>query len=77
MIAWSHGMHNITGEPSNSVLKGTGGFHALSREMPYCQYLELKSIWGLRIYVIIGGFSLLADALLQGSSVPTMCHALP
>ena len=58
-----------TEEPHNSAFQGTCWFYALSREMPYCQYLELKSIWGLRIYVIIGGFSLLADALLRGSSV--------
>ena len=31
--------------------------------------IKRKSIKGLRIYVVIGGFSLLADALLRGSSV--------
>ena len=31
--------------------------------------IKRKSILGLKIYVVIGGFSLLADALLQGSSV--------
>ena len=29
--------------------------------------IKRKSILGLKIYVVIGGFSLLADALLQGS----------
>ena len=31
--------------------------------------IKRKSILELKIYVVIGGFSLLADALLQGSSV--------
>ena len=31
--------------------------------------IKRKGIQGLRIYVVIGGFSLLADALLRGSSV--------
>ena len=33
--------------------------------------IKRKSIWGLKIHVAIGGFSLLADALLRGSSVHT------
>jgi len=38
--------------------------------MPYCKYIELKEkTLRLRIYVVIGGFSLLVDALLRGSSV--------
>ena len=31
--------------------------------------LRLKSVLGLKIHVVIGGFSLLADSLLRGSSV--------
>ena len=31
-----------TEEPRNSAFQGTCGFYALLREMPYCQYIELK-----------------------------------
>ena len=31
-----------TEEPRNSAFQGTRWFHALLREMPYCQYIELK-----------------------------------
>ena len=31
-----------TEERANSAFQGTCGFYALLREMPYCQYIELK-----------------------------------
>ena len=31
-----------TEEPHNSAFQGTSLFHALLREMSYCQYIELK-----------------------------------
>ena len=31
-----------TEEPRNSAFQGTYGFYVLLREIPYCQYIELK-----------------------------------
>jgi len=35
-------LKDSTEEPRNSAFQGTSLFHALLREMPYCQYIELK-----------------------------------
>ena len=37
-------LFRYTEEPRNSAFQGTCGFYALLREMPYCQYIELKEI---------------------------------
>ena len=47
--------------------------YAWSLQICYCEVLlyriKRKSIWGLKIFVVIEKFFLLADALLRGSSV--------
>ena len=59
-----------TEEPCISPFQGTSWFHALLQKMHRCQYIKYKnSITRLKIPFILGGFSLLADALLRGSSV--------
>ena len=54
-----------TEEPRNSAFQGTCGCYALLREMPYCQYIELKEKASRDLEFIV----LLADALLRGTSV--------
>ena len=62
--------YSNTDKPHNSAFQGTGLFLTVLQEMPYFRCLELKeNIQKLKIYIDTGGISLLADALLGGSSV--------
>ena len=55
------------------LIKRMRVFHAL---LPIHR-IKRKNIQGLKIYIAIGGFSLLADALLRGSTVVSDPHEEP